>query len=266
MPAARKRTKTPLQRFRASVRRFRKRPILLAEGDSWFAFPTRRNVIDHIRSMERVSLLNMASNGDEAVEMLGAKQKARMRRRLEEFEVGALLFSAGGNDVVGRDLVTLLQPVSDPTDWEACVRKRAYRRKLRMIRGAYEDLVDLRDQLRPSCVILAHGYDFPYPSEVGVRLGGVTISGPWMKPFMDAVGLTDPDAQHALARHLLTGFNELLESFQEREERFIYIDSTGTLGRDEWGDEIHPTADGFRKIAECFRAPLADVFPGFFQA
>lgn len=263
MATRRKRPKTPLQKFKESVRRFKGRPIILAEGDSWFAFPTRKNIVDHVRKMGKFSLLSMASNGGEAIEMLGNKQKKRMRSRLTKFDIQALLFSAGGNDVVGEGMISLLRPVSNPKDWEGCLRKEPFQRKLRMVRGAYEELIDLRNEHRKSCTIITHGYDFPHPSDVGAKVAGVRTSGPWMKPYMDEKGLTDAKAQRQLAVFLLSGLNDLLAALAKKTPKFIYLNTTGTLKKEEWGDEIHPTTSGFGKIAAHFKGALQQTFPGY---
>jgi hypothetical protein len=30
------------------------------------------------------------------------------------------------------------------------------------------------------------------------------------------------------------------------------VDQRGTLDRDEWANELHPTPGGFRKVAKCW--------------
>ena len=253
--------KSALQRFRDSIKRYPKRPIILAEGDSWFAYPTRKNLIDHVGKMGRFSLLNLASNGDEAVQMLGIKQKKKMRRYLSKYDIQALLFSAGGNDIVGEDMLSILRPVSNHRDWRGCLRKEQFNRKLRMIRGAYEDLIDLRDDLRETCTIITHGYDYPHPSDVGFKFAGIKLTGPWMKPYMDSMGLTHDTAQRALARHLLTELGKMLRTLEKKTPNFVYAKTQGTLNVNEWGDEIHPTSAGFGKIAAHFKKALQKRFP-----
>jgi hypothetical protein len=90
------------------------RPNLVAEGDSWFDYPKkwtqRGNIIDHIQSWTRgkANLLRLESNGDEATQMLSNEQRHKLTEVLHDAAtkstlrpIDALLFSAGGNDLVG---------------------------------------------------------------------------------------------------------------------------------------------------------------------
>src|ERR1700741_1611092 len=82
-------------------------PVMIAEGDSWLSFPGHANLIDHLDEMvnRRMSLLRLADSGDELIEILDAGGWRSLRRRLERYRPDVLLFSAGGNDIVGPELL-----------------------------------------------------------------------------------------------------------------------------------------------------------------
>src|SRR5205085_6360813 len=84
---------------------------ILAEGDSWFEYPLRGHVVANaadgvIYRLEKLlgyPIANMAHHGDEVRQMLGLNQRREITTRLSDPNVrfDALLFSGGGNDLVG---------------------------------------------------------------------------------------------------------------------------------------------------------------------
>lgn len=260
MPRRRKFPKTALTQFARDIRNGRK-PVLLAEGDSWFKYPFSTNVIEHLEKTEDYAILNLAQNGDEAVRMLDSKEDDDLEKYLRKYEIDALLFSGGGNDIVNKRMNRYLKKVRDPSDWERCLHKTKFREKMATIKYAYEELIALRDEVRPECIIMTHGYDFPYPSDRGARLfDAVEVSGPWIKPRMDEAGLTSARAQRRLAKEMLLQLNEMLRKLASKHDRFVYLKATGLLRKEDWLDEMHPTSEGFGKVAAKFRRELASRF------
>jgi hypothetical protein len=43
---------------------------------------------------------------------------------------------------------------------------------------------------------------------------------------------------------------------------FQVVDTRGTIGPNDWSNEIHPEPDGFYKLAQKFLAVLQGHFPG----
>ncbi|PCJ54096.1 MAG: hypothetical protein COA73_14670 [Candidatus Hydrogenedentota bacterium] len=139
-------TKRPAE-FRKLLKRFPKRPVIISEGDSWFAYPTRffggikrSNVIDHIERARRFNLLRLERNGDEAMSMITGSQQHTLSRFLKEFSdrLDILLFSGGGNDLVGPwDLELFLNQKLPGMSWHECIRHDRFDRKLAMIKLGY---------------------------------------------------------------------------------------------------------------------------------
>ena len=82
---------------------------ILAEGDSWFAYPRRffafgdaSNVVQVLGKKKTYVILTTASNGDEAVIMMSGDQKFSLMKKLKHIEFDVILFSGGGNDIVGK--------------------------------------------------------------------------------------------------------------------------------------------------------------------
>jgi len=82
--------------FKRLIKRFDHRPVIISEGDSWFAHPLRRNTIKCIENMGRFNLLRLESIGDEVVKIMSANQKKKLKNILEWHPVELILFSGGG--------------------------------------------------------------------------------------------------------------------------------------------------------------------------
>lgn len=98
------------QRFRKLVGKGRcaKRSMVVAEGDSWFQYPSFgagplrhdfvRDIVDHLLDEDRYCLLSVAAGGDWLSNMLRTREYIP---ELSRIEPAAFLFSGGGNDLMG---------------------------------------------------------------------------------------------------------------------------------------------------------------------
>ena len=258
---------TPLSRFKQKIKRLPGALRILTEGDSWFAFPlpSRPNIPDNLITTfgEKAAWLRLEGNGDEAVEILKGDQRNYLRGLLADDALGieALLFSGGGNDIVGEDLLPLLKDFVPGADWRSCIDQERFLRRMDQIEAAYEELVDLRDDHRPDCVIFTHAYDFAIPSGKAIKLPGLKV-GPWMRPYLQQRGIGDPVMQRRIIRYMLEQFGELMSKLEKRHHGIVYVRTQGTLADNQWGDELHPTAAGFTRIAKLFETALTARFPG----
>jgi hypothetical protein len=254
-----------LKFFEPSIRQHPDWPVILSEGDSWFSFPIHANTVDHLDEMakRKISLLRLEESGDKALRIIGGPQKAKLAGYLKRYPVNALLFSGGGNDVVGSDLLSLLTQRQPGMSWRDCINETTASARFDRLRSAYVDLVHLRNENRPDCKIYIHGYDWAIPSGRGAVMWRIKV-GPWMKPFLLQKGITDPADQRAIIRELLRRFNEMLDGIAADNPDVVRVETLGTLAESDWNDELHPTRKGFQKIAEKFREKLKEQFPGTF--
>lgn len=90
------------------------RPIVVAEGDSWFQFPGRwfvhvfglrwvhvdavKDILDHLMAGKRYCVFSLAAGGDWLIKMLRANDYVEP---LSQIEPDAFLLSGGGNDLLG---------------------------------------------------------------------------------------------------------------------------------------------------------------------
>ncbi len=232
-------------------------PVLAAEGDSWFDYPLLGSfgrtggVVSGVAARLGVPILNLAHAGDEAREMLGVEQRRRLRALFkdERRPLDGLLFSGGGNDIVGNQLAVLLRDDTGQPAANAFYEDRLDA-ALALVFAAFSDLRALRDEWRPACVLFVHAYDVGYPDG-----SGVCGFGPWLKPPLDERGWKDLDRGRAVLRCLLERFRDRLQAFcaQDATGRTVLVPTLGTLTeKRDWHNELHPNREGFAKIAERF--------------
>ena len=252
--------------FHKSIKQHPSWPVLISEGDSWFSYPLRPNIINVLdtRAHRRISLLRLERSGEELMTILSGKQKDKLRRQLKRYPVQALLLSGGGNDIVERNLLPLLR-VKEPAgrSWEWCIRKDRVKSRLLQLKLAYQELIDIRDDVNEECVIYTHGYDHAIPTGKGVKIGPIKL-GPWLKPYLDEFKITDPADQRNVIRWLIDRFNEMQIGLAAANPRVVFVDCRGTLSDHDWHNELHPQAAGFRTVAARFAAKLDDQFPDAF--
>lgn len=253
--------------FEELTERYPNAKRILAEGDSWFAYPRRyllfgaaANVIDHLAKRPDLMIYNTASNGDEAVTMLSGEQKLQLIKRINHHHFDHLLFSGGGNDIVGRyDLGFFLRPHRAGMHWQDCIIERRLAMKLEHLKISYQILCELAQEhsQNTDIKIITHTYDLAPPSETGFELFDlIPLGSSWMQPYLLAKNIQSREDQAAIVGYLLGAFRQMLLNLGETERRLTVVDTQGLLQPEEWLNEIHPTSEGFGKIANAIMTAL----------
>jgi hypothetical protein len=254
--------------FAASLRQFPKRLVLITEGDSWFSYPLSTNLADHIEMMSDFTILRLEHGGDDARKIFaaGSPQLKNLKLYLKKYPVEGVLLSAGGNDLISRELKRIMDPRQPGATWQSAVNLDRLTTVLDDIVAAFERLLDARDALRPKCVVLAHSYCYFEPTgRKATGPFGLGSIGPWMQPVLSARGIDPKREGVAVARYLVDELHARMQSIAAKRARFVVVDMRKALPADEvhWSDEIHPSGTGFRRLAEqCWRPVLARQFPG----
>lgn len=234
---------------------------ILAEGDSWFAYPRRylafgppSNIVQVLAERDYYVIYSTASIGDEVAAMMTGEQKFSFTKRLGTNEFDIILFSGGGNDIVGRyDFDLFLKPRSSGPHWQDCIEVERLDNKLDLIESVYMELMErvIHYSLNPDVRVVSHNYDFCVPSPEGYELFDLfPIGESWLFPFLQEKNFTDGDEQKAVIRFMLERFAERLARVENRYPGKLFITNTqNTLTSSQWRNEIHPTPAGFRKIA-----------------
>lgn len=240
---------------------------ILAEGDSWFDYPVPffgGGLVPRLEDRLGVPILNLAKAGDETRFMLGVEQRQLIARHLDEgctdgtpWEL--MLFSGGGNDIAAQPLALWLRDFKAGVPPASLLNQPRFKSALDLVRAAYEDLIEIRNQHSPGTHLVFHGYDFAIPD--GRSICGI---GPWLKPAFDVRGFpADLVVSTKVVREMLTQLATMLKSLASQ-PGVSFIDAQGTLAADKasWHNELHPSKSGFNQIADKFHAAIKLLFPG----
>ncbi len=256
---------TPIQRYRKKLKSGA--VGFLTEGDSWFAFPKwlRTNIIELLYEYNNphAGWYRLQSNGDEARKMLAGKQREKLIKVLsdERNHFDGILFSGGGNDIVGRGILPLLNHWKDGMHWRECINMNNFDNRLSEIEGAYRELVDIRNTHHKKAVIFTHAYDYAIPANKPIRVLFFKI-GPWIQKYMEKNrGIRDANTQAKIIHHMLTRLGDIILKLEQQYSKVTYVRTQGTLKAGDWKDEIHPSGPGFVKIAKKFQEALCQQFP-----
>jgi hypothetical protein len=233
--------------------------VMLAIGDSWYDYPLLNNgplpqqtdLIFQLQSYgtHPVTSLNYAHFGDASTDMMSVPKQERMIAALRDKrnwlggKPHGILVSAGGNDVVGRFGVFL--NFNDGKSKGLDLPR--FNRVLDIVKDSYLTLFDIRDKYAPGVPVFAHDYDFPIPNGAHPD-----CAGPWLKPAFDIKNWALADGER-IAKDALKRFASMLSGLaSDPKNNFHHVKSQGTLDRDEWANELHPTYLGFRKVTKIF--------------
>ncbi len=237
---------------------------IVAEGDSWFDYPVPLfggGIIKRLEKRVGVPILNLAKAGDEVRYMLGVEERTVLAKHLSDGSPAGgpwdvLLFSGGGNDIVGNPMALWVRdwdPALPPAD---LIIKQRFAAALELVRAGYEDLIVLRDTLSPQTHLVLHDYDFAIPDG-----RGICNYGPWLKPTFDLHKFPDLGARQAVVRAMLQQFAAMLTSLAGPTVTFINGQGTLESKPNSWHNELHPARPGFEKFADIFYQKLEVLFP-----
>lgn len=259
------------RRFKRRIKNNDPRPVLVAEGDSWFQFPfIIDEVIDHLG--DDYSIWSLGAAGDTAANMTG--NRSEYMRGLNKWSsrvpVRGFLFSAAGNDVIGEDesgqpvLEKLLKPYQAGADPAWHIDRDAFSDTLSSLSGAYRKVMNTirNDERYTELPMFIHGYDYAYPfpfSNADKRKPFWADKDEWLgKPFTK-LGFTDPEFRRAVIKILIDALYDMLFDVASADVagQVHVVDVRGILSDlDDWADEIHGTSAGFKKVAACFKTAI----------
>ena len=247
--------------------------VLVAEGDSWFDYPFF-DVLKNLEDIYGYDVESVAHKGDAVEEMAYGGQLVEFARRVEKILdrgelLKAILLSGGGNDVAGDEFGMLLNHrVSAIRGLNGSVVNGVIDER---IRAAYITILTIITQI---CIektgaaipILVHGYDYPVPDGRGYLGGWWVLPGPWMEPGFRKKGFDDLDQNTEIARQLIDRFNEMIKGVAALPSfsHVKYVNLRKTLSnaanyKKWWGNELHPTKEGFKEVTKKFVIELTKL-------
>lgn len=234
---------------------------LIAEGDSWFNLSRLRlgynDLIDVLNDLYddkkfKYSILNIAQYGETLDTIAygyvdeyrnyqppGFDEVVRLAKRIKP---AGLLFSAGGNDIVGPEFKMML---NHARSGRSALRNDIVNYIIHdYIKKTYIDCAERLWAVSNATKVFVHGYANAFPSGIGYKICTpfvcITLAGPWLLPSFLEKGYKAADRRKIII-DLMNEFNLMLQSLVECDSRFVYVDFRTKIGekQEHWDDELH---------------------------
>jgi hypothetical protein len=239
-------------------------PTILAIGDSWFWYPmpggSLINAIGDLFQRQK-KIFVVGKNGALADDFIHGWLKSSIEHMFDMYGANAeaLLISGGGNDFAGfkRCRPLFNKDCSNATEAEECFRSGGAATEgtmewlLRRTMSSYTTLINFALERMPAGArVFIHDYD--YPIATGIGFMGRTA---WLQPAFEDAKIPDNLWKDCI-KIIVDRHVDMFKALRESSPNIIsFVDSTKTLTADQWANELHPTWQGFQKIANERWAP-----------
>lgn len=237
--------KRRLRKFKRAKKALPAAPIIVAEGDSWFLFPFLvKDTLDYV--MESFPCRSLAKAG---AELQSYKNSGKLLKEIEALKPKYVMISGGGNDVVGSEVRHILKAnVASGQNAENYLKIEVYKEKRARLMELYTYFfkeISIHQSVKQ---VFVHGYA---PIKASYNDPKVIKKG-WVNKYMIEAGMNNDEDRNKLIHYLVDNFNEDLAELASKYDRITYIDMRNEIGPNQWYDEIHPSDEGFQKIADKF--------------
>ena len=243
--------------YRKIIAADKDQPRWVAEGDSWFHFPlTQPDDIVETMLKKKRAVYTIAGAGDEIRQMLNP---AAYRSALRDTGAKVLIFSGGGNDMLGGDpdklakLLPAFKPGMKPD--QALTSK--YEAQMQSAINHYRSLFADMNSRFPDVWLFCHGYDYAVPRK----------DGKYIYPAMKKKGFPDTGFMWSVVKLMVDRFNAALaHEAGKAGGRIRYVNLRNTVAKPSasyaeaithWHDEIHPTTASFTRLTAKFGKQIA---------
>lgn len=232
-------------------------PRIVSEGDSWFQHPMIKDTIDHLSKYYPVY-----STGAAGDTLRGMHESGDWMESIEEIQPRIFLLSGGGNDILGNEFPTFLNPYSDgvPSQTPERFLNDIFHKEIESLKQIYQDICEQIADRYPGLPMIGHGYDHVIPNNKNVPQKWYQSSDKsWVGKYMLENKIEDPRDQSALITYIIGLFNKMLAELAETYSHVHIIDLRGTIRDDQWSDEIHPTETGYQQIELKFLKKIRSI-------
>ncbi len=238
---------------------------ILAVGDSWFDYPFVNDIVDHLREM-KYAVFKKSKIGNTLEDIVfgvkysySYKNKGQLQlnstiKSLKKHEPRFVIFSGGGNDIVGEQMMHF---INHKDTGLPLIREEMLDYMVNVsIKNAIVHLYKSLIEINPKIDFLIHGYDYGFPS--GKSFHGIV--GPWILPTMGMKNITEKDEQKYIIKTIVDKYNVMLKGLESELSNFHHIDIRGMFpNKEEWHNEIHLTEKGYLKVARRFHDKLVKI-------
>lgn len=231
------------RKFKRALRAMPDKPVLVAEGDSWFLYPFLvKDILDYV--MEEFPVLSIASAGDE---LENYREDGHLLKSVAKHRPKYVLISGGGNDIIGPEIEHLLRdgvPAGRSAEEYLNEKAEANQAKLKEL---YEFFVRELKNFESVKQVFLHGYDY-----IRIDHEEKVVKKGWVNKYMLAKGIAEAEDRDKIIRLLLDTFNENLRKLAEDDPFVTYLDLRGKVNKGQWYDEIHPNDEGYGTVGGIF--------------
>jgi lysophospholipase L1-like esterase len=168
-----------------------------------------------------------------------------------------VFISAGGNDFAGYDdfAAILKQNCATAATPADCYDTLAMQALFTQIFGDIETLIREVNSRAPNAQVRLHNYDYAIPD--GRHALG---AGQWLKVPMDSRNVPQPASlarggfRREVVATLIDTFGAWQQNLAGKCANTVFVRTAGTVADDAWLDELHPKANGFKRIARLLGA------------
>lgn len=247
---------------------------IVAEGDSWFAYPPITKVKNLIRNLEDLgySIRNLSTVGHSLIEIVygtitdtkhnynSSQQIDLTLEVIDQMQPDIVLLSGGGNDIAGDELKNYLNHYKSglPTFKDGFLKHSIDV----TLKKAFTDFFTAVRSNNKNTQFIIHGYGYPPVNGdgVGIDLRPLNFAGPWLKPAFSSNGYVDRKFCEAEMRTVMDWFNDMLMELDATFSYVHYVDLRSlTDDFSLWVNELHLTSKGYRIAAEAFDKKIQEL-------
>lgn len=222
------------KKYYKHIHLFPKRIKILMEGDSWFNFPLKHDITDHLS--EYFNVYSLAEAGDE---IKGILRDGNFKKILELEKPEIVLFNAGGKELFEKYFHKLVKKRHDGNSFFT----EYFHQVLNDLMHYYEEAII--EIVSENTKVIVNGYDYP-----------IYKKGK-MHNLLIKRGFPDPNV---VKMKMIDEFNRSLSRIASNFENVYYLDLRNTVtSMEEWYDELHPNEDGFLRISSVYKRKINEI-------
>ncbi|MFK8057977.1 MAG: hypothetical protein AB8F78_17755 [Saprospiraceae bacterium] len=170
-----------------------------------------------------------------------------------------VLFSGGGNDIVGNEVLGYLNHKRSKPD--NLVNKSIFEARLIEMKKAIEFFINAVHRTSKKSNIIMDGYDYAKINGKGYSfLFAKNLAGPWLLPSLAMKGITAKKDQHAIVKYFIDEFNNMLSELDAKYPHFHHLDLRGKFPLDaQWDNEIHLKNAGYKEVATLYHDKIVSI-------